>query len=184
MQDDGIRQAGFFALGGTLAAAGGTLFSIGLAVNPRSQILQFLGLIAFVAGLAIIIYAMTGRQTSRSETATSAGSQPKGKAATGDASHRQAITNKTSRFLRSEGVTVAGSLIAIAVGAFVSFGLEGSQANQGTGAVVITDTDAYAGPSSVGYIVVSHIGTNTQVRVICTVYGRPFSSEITNSLWD
>jgi hypothetical protein len=164
MQDeDGGRQSGLYALGGTLAAAGGTLFSIGLTVSPRSQTLQFLGLIVFVVGLVIIIYAMAGRRTSRPET----------------------VKNKTSAFSRLQVVTVAVSLVVIAIGGFAIFGLEGSLANQGTtGAVVITDTSAYAGPSAVGYIAVSHISTNTQVRVICTVYGSPFSSEIENALWD
>jgi hypothetical protein len=55
MQDDGGQQAGLYGLGGAIAGAGGVLFSLGLTLNPRSQTLQFLGLIAFVAGLAIII---------------------------------------------------------------------------------------------------------------------------------
>jgi hypothetical protein len=60
MHDDGGRQNGWYAVGGAFTLAGSGLFSAGLTATPRSQTLEFLGLIAFVAGLAIIIRAMIG----------------------------------------------------------------------------------------------------------------------------
>lgn len=188
MQDDSGRQSGWYAAGGVLAAAGTTLFTLGLTMSPRSQTFQFLGLIAFVAGLACIICAMTGRPTVNPKTATPAESQSTEQVTVDDLSHPgghrvskkpvpASITKKAPGSPRSQAITVAASLLVIGVGGFAIFSQGRQQANQGPTVPVITGgagtTDAYAGPSTQGYVVVRTISANAHVRVICTVYGEP-----------
>jgi hypothetical protein len=133
MQDDSGRQSGWYTVGGALVAAGCALFPLGLATTPRSQTLQFLGLIAFVAGLAFIICAMAGRRTLNPESATPANSQSANQARADDASRpgdlkvpntpsAAAITKKAPGSPRSLVVTVAASLLVIGVGGFAIFG--------------------------------------------------------------
>jgi hypothetical protein len=92
MPDDSGRQSGWYAVGAALTAAGCALFPLGLTTTPRSHTLQFLGLIAFVAGLAVIICAMIGR--------------------------RPPATSGPTRF---QSITVVASLLVIGVGGFAIF---------------------------------------------------------------
>jgi hypothetical protein len=61
--EQGGSQGGWYAAGGAIAAAGITVWSVGFAKSPTSKGLEFLGLIAFVIGLAIIVFAMPSRRT-------------------------------------------------------------------------------------------------------------------------
>jgi hypothetical protein len=92
MQEDGNRQAGWYALGGALVVGGG-LFPVGLTMIPRSRTLQFLGLTFFIAGLVIIICAMIAQHPA-----------------------------STSRRTRFQGMAVGSGFLAIIIGSFFIFG--------------------------------------------------------------
>lgn len=180
MPDDDGRQSGWYAIGGALAAAGCALFPLGLATTPRSRTLQFLGFTAFIAGLAIIAWAMTvrrpGGRKASSPVASRAGPGDKGRSAKPPGSGRARV------------LTLVTSLLAIAIGGFVIFGQGQSQDNQETtGPVVVAAggaTDTYTGPSASGYTVKNVVPANTHIRIICTAYGAPLSFGNKNALWD
>jgi hypothetical protein len=115
--EDADRQSGWYAVGGALTAAGCALFPLGLAITPRSQTLQFLGLIAFVAGLAIIICAMIGRRPANKKT--------------------------TFGFPRSQVVTISVSLLVISAGGFVIFGQGHPPSQPASGRPVTIDSVMY-----------------------------------------
>jgi hypothetical protein len=167
-EDDG-RQSGWYTVGGTLAAAGCTLFPLGLTSTQQSQTLQLLGLLAFVCGLAIIFYAMMGRRRVAHDTHPAA-----------------STTGKQSVSPRLQvAIIISASLTAIGVGSFFIIDRAHLQNNSGATMYAITaDTDSYAGPSTQGYVVQGSVSVNTQVRVTCTVYGEPASPDVTDSLWD
>src|SRR5690348_8525546 len=85
MGDDSGRQSGWYTVGGTLTAAGCTLFPLGLTSNPQSQTLQLLGFLAFVGGLTIIFCAMIDRRAVGTGSLAPGPGQPTGQATHGGA---------------------------------------------------------------------------------------------------
>ncbi len=197
MGDGSDRQSGWYTVGGTLAAAGCALFPVGLTSTPQSKTLQLLGLVAFVGGLAIIFYAMIGRRAVDTRPVVLDQSQPTGQATRDGVSSPQSpnvhgtppatpAAGKQPGSRRFQLVAViSASLAVIGLGSFFIIGPGHLQDNSvAAGEVVTANTSSYAGPSTQGYAVLGNVSVNTQVRVICTVYGEPASPGAGNALWD
>jgi hypothetical protein len=112
MIDDGSsggdgKQAGWYTLGGAVSTAGVTIWSVGFAKSPPSQELEFLGLIAFIAGLAIVIFAMPKRRAKLKSKRVPAGSS----------AHRRYLSALNSRLVLI--LIVSTALVVIAVGGIV-----------------------------------------------------------------
>lgn len=103
---EGGSQAGWYTAGGVIAAAGATVWSVGFAKSPPSKGLEFLGLIAFVIGLVIIVFAMPSRRRT---------------------GNTKSLYARLSVLYSLRTLTAVAGVLAIAVGGFVIFSGQSSK---------------------------------------------------------